>query len=95
MLKISVVETHARRRLILEGTLVHPWTTEVERAWSSGGEQLEGRTLIVDLRNVTLISRDGENTLLKLMRNGAKFSCRNVLTTHLLKQLARRSRRAT
>lgn len=92
MFKISVVETNNRRRLVLEGTLVDPWTEEVERAWRNAGEQLGNRTLTVDLKNVTLIGQDGENTLLKLMRNGAKFSGRNVLTGHLLRRLARRCR---
>jgi len=92
MLKISIVETESRRRLILEGTLVHPWTAEVERAWMHAEDHLEGRRLVVDLRDVTLISRDGENTLLKLMKEGAKFSGRDVLTKHVLKQLGRRCR---
>lgn len=95
MFKISIVETDKRRRVVLEGTLVYPWTTEVERSWGSAREQLDGRILTIDLRNVTLINRDGENTLLKLMRNGAKFSGCNVLSKHLLRQLARRCRCAT
>ena len=94
MFKISITETDKSRRLVLEGTLIHPWTEEVERAWTSAGEQLEGRRLIIDLRNVTLISRDGEKTLLKLMRNGAKFSTRDVLTGYLVKELARKCRSA-
>jgi hypothetical protein len=93
MFKISIVEKEGQRRLVLEGTLVRPWTAEVENAWRSAGEQLQGRKLIIDLRNVTLISRDGENTLYKLMSSGAKFSCGDVLTKHVLRQLARRCRR--
>ena len=92
MFRISIIETGGRRRLVLEGRLVPPWTTEVERTWKEAREQLQGRKLIIDLRNVTLISREGENTLLKLMRDGAMFSCRDVLTKHVLKQLARKRR---
>lgn len=90
MFKISIVETQGQRRLVLEGKLVRPWTTEVESAWRKAGEQLQGRELIIDLKNVTVISGDGENTLFALMRDGAKFSSRDVLTKHVLKQLARR-----
>lgn len=90
MFKISMVETHGRRRLVLEGKLVPPWTEEVESAWRRAAEQLQGRKLVIDLTNVTLISRDGENTLFKLMRDGAKFSCGGVFTKHVLRQLARR-----
>lgn len=95
MFKISVVETNSRRRLVLEGTLVDPWTADVERTWQSAREQLGGRTLTIDLRNVTLISPQGECTLLNIMREGAKFSGSNLLTRHVLKQLARRCRCAT
>jgi len=93
MFKISIVDTRGQRRLILEGRLIPPWTTEVENAWRSAREQLEDRKLIIDLTNVTLISQDGQNTLLKLMGDGAKFSCGDVLTKHVVKQLARRWRR--
>jgi anti-anti-sigma regulatory factor len=92
MLKISIFETRSRRRLVLEGTLVHPWTAELEQAWTSAEKQVEARKLVVDLTNVTLISGDGEEMLLKLMRSGVKFSARNVLTKYVLKQLARRCR---
>lgn len=92
MFKISVLETRGQRRLVLEGTLIRPWTAEVERVWKDAGEQRHRRKLIVDLSNVTLISEDGKNTLFNLMREGARFSCRNVLTKHVLKQLARRCR---
>jgi len=79
MFKISIVEKRNQRRLMLEGSLIRPWTEEV-------------RKLVVDLTNVTYISADGETTLIKLMRDGAKFSCRGVLTKHVLKQLAGRCR---
>lgn len=92
MFKISIVETHGQRRLILEGKLTSPWTAEVEAAWKTAGQQLQGRKLVIDLANVTLISPDGENILLKLMSDGAKFSCGDVLTKHVLRKLARRCR---
>lgn len=92
MFRISIVEERNQRRLMLEGRLIHPWTEEVESAWKTAGEELRGRKLVVDLTNVTYISADGETTLVKLMRDGAKFSGRGVLTRHVLKQLARRCR---
>jgi hypothetical protein len=91
MFKISIVETPGQRRLVLEGKLVSPWTAEVESAWRTAGEQLQGRKLVIDLRNVTLISAEGENTLYELMKEGAKFSCADVLTKHVLRRLARRN----
>jgi len=92
MFKLSILETNSKRKLVLEGKLISPWSDEVESAWRHAREHLEGRKLIVDLTNVTLIGHDGENTLLKLMRDGARFTGCGVLTKHLLKQLARRCR---
>jgi len=92
MFKISVVETHNQRRFVLEGKLVPPWTTDVESVLKNAGEGLEGRKLVIDLCNVTLISQEGKDVLSKLMSDGAKFSCADVLTKHVLKQLAQRCR---
>jgi hypothetical protein len=93
MFKISIVETSDLRRLVVEGKLIPPCTMEVERAWKTAADQLEGRKLIVDLTNVTLIGPEGEDTLFKLKREGAKFCCADVLTKHLVKGLARKIRR--
>jgi anti-anti-sigma regulatory factor len=89
MFKLSIVETENQQRLVVEGKLVTPWTTEVESAWREANERLNGKRLVIDLTNVTVISRDGENLLLKLMKDGAKFAGKGVLTRHLLRKLAR------
>ena len=92
MLKLSIVEANGQRRLVLEGMLIAPWTDEVESAWRRARENLEGRKLVIDLTNVTVISQEGESTLFNLTQSGAKFTCGGVLTKHLLKQVARRGR---
>jgi hypothetical protein len=89
MLKVTIVETRNQRRIILEGTLVQPWITELKRTWTAASGTLpQGLQLIVDLNNVTTIGKDGEDVLSQLMQEGAKFSCGGVLTKYLLKQLA-------
>lgn len=90
MFKISIVETPSQRRMVLEGKLVSPWTDEVLAEWAKAGEHLEGRSLLVDLTNVTLISAEGEQVLSEMMRGGARFSCCGVLTRYLVRRLARR-----
>ncbi|HWY53168.1 MAG TPA: hypothetical protein VNZ03_01820 [Terriglobales bacterium] len=90
MLKISTVDTRLQRKLILEGKLVEPWLGEFRSVWRSANEKLEGRKLVIDLTDVTVISCEAESTLSDLMQEGAKFSCGGVLIRHVLKQLARR-----
>ena len=88
MMKISVVESRSRLRLVIEGRLAAPWTAELRRTWNSAHSQLRGRALVIDLRNVTHISREGEKALLDLMTEGARFTCNGVFTRRVLEQLA-------
>lgn len=89
MLKVTIVDTRNQRRIILEGTLIQPWTTELKKNWAAAIDTLpQGRQLLVDLNNVTTISKDGEDVLSELMQQGAKFSCVGILTKYLVKQLA-------
>jgi len=89
MLKVTIEETRNRRRLILEGALVQPWLEELKKACSaSSKEPSQARHFIVDLNNVTAISKEGEEVLFDLMRQGAKFTSAGVLTKYLLKLLA-------
>jgi hypothetical protein len=90
MIKISTIDTQSDRRLVVEGKLVSPWIGELRKTWRSAGEDLQGRRLVVDLSNTTVISHEGQDAILELMNEGAKFSCCGVLTKYVVKQLARR-----
>ena len=90
MLRISTINEASERRLVVEGKLVQPWVEELRRSWRIASEDLQGRKLVIDLSNATVISREGEDELLELMKEGAKFSCCGVLTKYVIKQLAHR-----
>jgi len=90
MFKISTVDTQSQRTLVVEGTLVGPWIGELRTSWRNACQELGGRKLVIDLRNLITISRAGEDAIFDLMKEGAKFSCGNVLIKHVLKQLARK-----
>jgi hypothetical protein len=93
MLRISVIDSRTERRLILEGKLIAPWVAELRSAWKAENGEIGGRAIVVDLENITVLSQEGENALLELMSEGAKFRCRGVLTKHVIQQLRRRSKR--
>ena len=93
MLKISIVEGRKQRRLAVEGKLVAPWSDELKAACDRAGSGLNGRELVIDLKNVTPISQQGENLLLELMKQGVRFRGCGVFTNEILKQVARRLRR--
>ncbi len=90
MLKISVIDRRTERSLVLEGKLIAPWVAELRTAWQAANGQAGGPALVVDLRNITVISQEGENALLEMMSHGAKFRCSGVLIKHLIHELARR-----
>lgn len=94
MLKISVVDSRTQRRVVLEGQLIAPWVAELRTAWTRVKAELDGREPVIELENVMVISQEGENTLLELINEGAKFRCRGVLTKHVLKQLAQRGKKS-
>jgi anti-anti-sigma regulatory factor len=93
MLKITILDTPARRRLVLEGKLVAPWAAELRKECRGAAAELRGRELVIELRNVTCISEDGQNVLLELMKEGVKFRSSGVFTKHVIKQLAGKIRR--
>jgi hypothetical protein len=90
MFKISIADTASQRTLIVEGTLVGPWVPELRTTWRNADQELDGRQLVIDLSNLTVISHEGEDAIFDLMKRGAKFSHGGVLIKHVLRQLARR-----
>lgn len=92
MLKISIIESEKKRQVVLEGKLVAPWTDELKSVCQWAANDLNRRPLVVELRGVTVISADGEDVLLDMMAQGAKFRGTGVFTKEILKQLARRAR---
>ena len=94
MLKISIKDRQTRRLLVLEGKLIAPWTNELNKAACQDlVNHPAGRELVIDFREVTHISADGEEALYCLMVQGAKFRGGGVFTKQVLKQLAQRVRR--
>jgi hypothetical protein len=92
MLKISIVDTSAQCRIVLEGQLIAPWVMELKKAWKPLAADLGGREVVVDVSDVTLINHEGETALLELMRHGAKFQYRGVFSKHIVEELTRRQK---
>ena|ERR1700723_894362 len=92
MLRISVINSQTERRLVLEGKLIGPWVEELRKAWKTANGGVAGRALVVDVKDVCVISQEGENALFELMSEGAMFRCKGVVTKHLIQQLRRRSK---
>jgi hypothetical protein len=92
MLKISILDTRNRRRLVVEGKLFAPWAAELTSVWRKAMADPNGRNVVIYLKCLTAITQDGENVLLELIKEGAKFHCSGVFTKQVLKRLSRNIR---
>ena len=92
MLKTPIFDTSCRRQLALEGKLIAPWVAELDTAFEKARTDLDGRDLIIELKNLTAINQEGEDLFLRLMISGVKFRGCGVFSKHVLKLLALRTR---
>jgi hypothetical protein len=91
MLRISLIDSPRRRRLIVEGKLIAPWAAELRNACQQASLDLRGRELIVEMKQITRISQEGENVVLDLINSGTKVRGNGVFTQHLVRELTRRA----
>jgi len=91
MLKITTTDLGDQLKLVLEGALIEPWVGELQRSWAETQAAARPSTVLIDLKDVTAISEQGERLLYQMMAEGAKLQCcRGVLTRHVIQQLERR-----
>jgi hypothetical protein len=93
MLKISLIDSARRRRLVVEGKLVAPWAAELKNAYREATADLRGRELVIEMQHITTISQEGENVILELINGGIRFRCHGMFTKHVVKELSRRAKR--
>ena len=89
-MKISIVDGQKRRYVVLEGGLIQPWVGELRTVCQQARADRAIRELIIDLRNLTMISAEGEEVLLQLMREGFRIRSHDVFTKQVLRQLISR-----
>jgi hypothetical protein len=92
MLKISILDKPKHRRLVVEGKLIAPWAAELRSVWRQAKADPNGRELVIDVKCLTAITEDGENVLLELLKEGARFRSSGVFTKQVLRRLARKTR---
>jgi hypothetical protein len=93
MLKLFLSKTSTQCRVILEGRMVGTGITKLGTVCARLKSELKGRALIIDIKDVMLISQEGENALLQLINRGAKFRPDGALAKLILQQLAHRSKK--
>ena len=88
MLRITVTEGASEQRWVLLGRLTGCSAEELTTNWRLNRQgRSPTESCIVDLNEITSIDKDGEQVLLMMIREGAKFVAAGVYTKHLLESL--------
>ena len=77
---------------MVEGKLIAPWPAELISACEKARVDLRGRELVIEMKHITMISQEGEDVILGLIKSGIRFRSSGVFTKHVLKELTRRAR---
>jgi len=86
VLKITMVETAADRRWIVQGRLVGPWVSELRTTWKRAHRSQDKRACIIDLNDVTFIDKSGERLLRAISKKGAQLIASGMYTKHVLEK---------
>ena len=87
MLRITVTETTSEQRWVLQGRLTESSIEELITNWQAN-RRCPPKDCVVDLNEVTSIDKEGEQALLMMIRDGAKFVATGLYTKHLLESLS-------
>ncbi len=88
MLRITVTENASEQRWVLQGRLTGLSIDELMANWRANRDRPACQNRIVDLDEVTFIDKDGEQVLLMMIREGAKFVANGLYTRRLLESLS-------
>jgi anti-anti-sigma regulatory factor len=87
MLKISITETPAERKWVLQGRLVGPWVSELRATWKNGHKSQDKRACVIDLNDVTFIDKEGERLLRAISKKGAQLVADGLYIKHVLEHV--------
>ena len=90
MLRITVKEKESEQRWTLQGRLTKECVAELVSNWRAARSLPSARARIVDLNEITVIDKSGEEVLSMMIGEGATFVANGLYTKHLLEALHER-----
>jgi ABC-type transporter Mla MlaB component len=91
MLKITVRDKGSEQRWTLHGRLTKDCVAELLSIWRAARSRASTRQRIVDLNEITVIDKSGEEVLSMMIGEGATFVATGLYTKHLLETLYERA----
>src|ERR1700744_3260974 len=90
MFRLTVVEGPLEEKWILQGQLIGEFASELSANWQASLDRCSDRSRVVDLNDVTLIDKTGEELLFRMIQQRARFVATGLYTRHLLEELQMR-----
>jgi hypothetical protein len=90
MLRITVKEIANEQRWVLQGRLTKDSVPELVSNWQAARDRPSACDRVVDLNEVTVIDKSGEEVLSMMIGEGARFVASGLYTKHLLQTLHER-----
>jgi len=87
MLRIYIHDQVPVTSFVLEGKLVGPWVTELEKHWESALAAGSSRTMLVDLADVSFIDDDGRALLARMRQKGVRLLSAGVLINAIVAEI--------
>lgn len=88
MLRITVKERASEQRWILQGRLTKECVDELVFSWRAARSRPSAESRIVDLNEITVIDKSGEEVLSMMIDEGTRFVATGLYTKHLLEALS-------
>lgn len=87
MLRITIVDTATEQRWVVQGRLTEPWVSELLSTWKKAQTVRRGKACVVNLDEVTFIDESGEDALLAMAKEGARFVAVGVYTKQVVEHV--------
>jgi hypothetical protein len=91
MLRITIKENGSEQRWTLQGRLTKECLAELVSNWRADRSGSSAGNRIVDLNEITVIDKSGEEVLSMMIDEGAMFVATGLYTRHLLESLYART----
>jgi hypothetical protein len=91
MLRITIKENGSEQRWTLQGRLTKECLAELVSNWRADRSGSSAGNRIVDLNEITVIDKSGEEVLSMMIGEGAIFVATGLYTKHLLESLYART----
>ena len=92
MFRITVVKSLQEEKWILQGQLTGEFASELSVNWQQSQDRCSDVPRVVDLSDVTVIDKTGEEILLMMIHQQATFIATGLYTRHLLEELKGRTK---